>query len=147
MMTKLQLNWDQTEQAAERPCKTMRYSPHGGEEEEIDNIGPNQYSREFYPNGSVSSSLPWNRPDGAIGKWLNGDSISPLKKMVSHFTDGQSVLTVWNNDDRNEGAYTRAWYFDGGVYLEGRVALKSLWKSLFTAPVSTPGVWSRRKRR
>ena len=126
--------WNPQERAAGRTCKVLRFNPHGWREEEIDNIGPDQYSREFYPSGSVSSSLHWYGPDGVIGKWLDGDSVSPVKKKVSHFAHGRGALTAWNSDAGDEGTYARTWYLDGDTYLTKRVVQNKCTGTTLYAP-------------
>jgi hypothetical protein len=92
-----------------RPVKILRCYPSGQLASEIDNVGNEQHSRQFHPNGKEASYLHWR-----AGKWLAGHSISPDGKVRHELKAGTGEIVTYGKS----AGKRRTWYHRAFPYLE-----------------------------
>jgi RNA polymerase sigma factor (sigma-70 family) len=94
-----------------------RYDPAGRLEQEIDNVGDEQFSRSLGPDGAVRSYLRWQ-----AGKWLDGYSVGPDGKEKHRLAKGAGELAFYGREagNRLHRWYDRAQNFLDKRYQDGR---------------------------
>jgi hypothetical protein len=97
-----------------KPRRILRYAPGGSLEEEIDNVGDEQFSRTLRRDGSVACYLYWRG-----GRWLDGYSVSADGKVRRRLDDGNGDLIFYGS---KPGNHVQRWYHGGANYLEMRYA-------------------------
>lgn len=105
------------DQKAGHPCKILQYNPKGYLEEDFEDVGTDQFDRFLNVDGSVCSYTHFRVKDGSkfVDQWLDGYSVSPVRKTVSRFSNGNGDLIVW---DKDEQTYKHTWYYEGEAYLQ-----------------------------
>lgn len=117
----------QADQKAGEFCKILRYNPKGYLEEDFEDTGTDRFARSLNADGSVCSCTHFRVKygDKAVYQALDGYSVSPVRKTVSRFSNGNGNLIVW---DRDEQAYQRTWYYEGAAYLEQKRVHGQVWE-------------------
>ena len=98
-----------TSPKGKRPARMLRYHPSGHVVSQSDWVGKQQFSRCFYPDGSIRSYLHWRDR-----KWIAGYTVGPDGKAVQKLTDGSGLLEFHG---RAVGGCTKKWYHKGSVFL------------------------------
>ncbi len=126
-----------------KECKLLQYDPQGHLQREIDRVGPDLYNRDLYADGSLRIYTHWHEPDlvHGIGPWVEGVSLSPLKKVLSRFSGGSGEFISWGAD----GDTYHRWYFHGNEYLEKEFAQGKCCKVRLNEPHNVDYEWTPQK--
>jgi hypothetical protein len=123
-----------------KECKVLLYNTQGHLQDEIDRVGPDVYDRECYTDGflCIYTHMHTSGLSYVTGLWVDGFSMSPLKKMVSHFSGGSGELISGGRD----GHTYHRWYFHGSEYLEKELAQHKCCKVRLNGPPSVDYQWT-----